>query len=76
MKIDITHNTSQELILRCLNENDIWKTLEQSFQECDMSVIIKRLQHLFDYTGEQMLAFKEEWDLMYNDWYWENAPSE
>ena len=76
MKIDITHNTSQELILRCLNENDIWKTLEQSFQECDMSVITKRLQYLFDYTGEQMLAFKEEWDLMYNDWYWENAPAE
>ena len=76
MKIDITHNCTQELILRSMNENSLWQSLEQSFNEYNMKPILDRFSHLFTYTGEQLECFKAEWKLMYNDWYWENVPAE
>jgi hypothetical protein len=76
MKIDITNNTTQELILRSMNENSLWQTMEKSFQENDMTPILERFRYLFNYTGEQLEAFKAEWQFMYADWYWENCPAE
>jgi hypothetical protein len=76
MKIDITNNTTQELILRSMNENSLWQTMEQSFTENDIAPIVARLNYLFSYTAAQMDYFKAEWKEMYNDWYWENCPAE
>ena len=76
MKTDITHNNSMELMLQTLNTEPLLKALEQSFQDCDMSVIAVKLNQLFSYTGEQLTAFVEEWKMMYADWYYENFPLE
>jgi hypothetical protein len=50
--------------------------MEKSFQENDMTPILERFRYLFNYTGEQLEAFKAEWQFMYADWYWENCPAE
>jgi hypothetical protein len=76
MKIDITHNSTQELILRSMNENSLWQSMEKSFEEYNITPIIERFHYLFNYTKEQMDYFKAEWELMYKDWYWENVPAE
>jgi hypothetical protein len=50
--------------------------MEKSFQENDISPMVARINYLFNYTAAQMQCFKEEWKLMYQDWYWENVPAE
>jgi hypothetical protein len=76
MKLNITHNTQHELILRTQNESDLWKTWEQSITEGDFGVLKSRFDYLFDYTGDQLAVVKAEWEASHNDWYWENVPAE
>lgn len=76
MKEDITHNTPSELMLRAINDRELCTLVQRSFEECDMGLIKKELMKRFYYTGRQMTAFEEEWQLSYNDWYWEHAPVE
>jgi hypothetical protein len=76
MKIDITHNTVSELMLRAVNDRELSTLIERSFEEYDMGIIKRQLMRAFVYTGEQMRAFEEEWTLSYNDWYWEHCPNE
>lgn len=76
MKKDITHNNVQELMMQAVNDRELSTLMQQSMEECDMSVIAVKLNERFSYTGEQLTAFVEEWKLMYADWYWENCPAE
>ena len=76
MKIDITHNTTSELMLRAINDRELSTLVERSFEEYDLGIIKRQLMRTFTYTGEQMIAFEEEWKLSYADWYWENCPAE
>jgi hypothetical protein len=76
MKIDITHNTTSELMLRAVNDRELSTLVQRSFEECDLGVIKRQLVRAFVYTGAQMTAFEEEWKLSYNDWYSENCPLE
>ena len=76
MKIDITHNTTSELMLRAVNDRELSTLVERSFEEYDLGVIKRQLMRTFSYTGEQMAAFEEEWKLSYADWYSENCPAE
>ena len=74
MKIDITHNNEQELMMQAINDQGLCTTLQRSMEEYDIALILMKLQQRFDYTGAQMTAFCEEWKLMYADWYHENFP--
>ena len=76
MKIDITHNTPSELMLRAVNDRELSTLVQRSFEEWDMGIITRQLMRAFVYTGSQMTAFEEEWKLAYNDWYSENCPIE
>jgi hypothetical protein len=76
MKIDITHNTTSELMLRAINDRELSTLVQMSFEECDIGIIKRQLARAFSYTGAQMIAFEEEWKLSYNDWYWEHCPAE
>lgn len=76
MKTNITHNNIQELMMRAVNDQQLSTLLQQSMEECDMSIIVRPLVERFDYTGEQLTAFVEEWKMMYADWYWEHCPAE
>lgn len=76
MKIDITHNNISELMLRAVNDRELSTLIQRSFEEYDLGIIKRELMRVFSYTGEQMVAFEEEWKLAYADWYWENCPME
>jgi len=76
MKIDITHNNEQELMMQAINDRELCTVLQRSFEEYDLGLIKRQLVRAFDYTGAQMTAFEEEWKLSYNDWYWEHCPAE
>ena len=76
MKIDITHNTTSELMLRAVNDRELSTLIQRSFEDWDIGIIKRQLARAFSYTGAQMVAFEEEWNLSYNDWYWEHCPAE
>jgi hypothetical protein len=76
MKIDITHNTASELMLRAVNDRELSTLIQRSFEEYDLGLIKRQLARAFAYTGAQMTAFEEEWKLAYDDWYWENCPQD
>ena len=75
MKIDITHNTPSELMLRAINDRELSTLVQMSFEECDIGIVKRQLMRSFFYTERQMIAFEEEWKLSYNDWYWEHCPT-